>query len=372
MKLRNALLTILISSCTILAYGQKINNGFPVIEANNAKVKYYVNNVENSNWTVTPKIADDSLLIKTYLSEKDKIIFKFKTDIDSIKFEIDNDETKRFYVLLNKELYALTTVIRRKIFIPELSFLTTKSNPTNRILYTNDKEKSYLDSLKLKYPINLKNSKTQIDKVLTILNWTRSQWEHRGDVSPKKNDAISILDEVKEGGRFPCFAYGYVLASQLKVSGFKSRVIYLKTSDIATSMRGGGHVATEVFIDELQKWVFVDAQFNAMPFLNNIPLNAVELQNAIRIDFDKLEFRSLGKIDKMAYINFVQPYLYYFDCSFDQREDVVTERNKVNGKRSLMLVPLGTENPTFMLVWKSKIDYCEYTNSINDFYAKPN
>jgi hypothetical protein len=116
---------------------------------------------------------------------------------------------------------------------------------------------------------------------------------------------------------------------------------------------------------------FVDAQFNAMPFLNNIPLNAVELQNAIRTNFKKLEFRSLDKIDKMNYTNFIQEHLFYFDCYFDQRESVVTERNKVNEKRSLMLVPLGAENPTKMLKWNLKIDYCEYTNSISDFYAKP-
>ena len=61
-----------------------------------------------------------------------------------------------------------------------------------------------------------------------------------------------------------------------------------------------------------------------------------------------------------------------FDCAFDQRESVMNERNKVNGKRNLMLVPLGTENPTSMLKWNAKIDYCEYTNSISDFYAKPN
>jgi hypothetical protein len=371
MKLQHSILTFLTITFSTLAYNQKIYKGFPVIEASNVKAKYYITSIRNGSWNISPKIADDSLVIKTYLSDKDKIAFKFITDIDSIKFDIGNNETKRFYVLLNKESYALTTVIRQKIYIPELSYSKNKSNPNNKILYTNENEKSYLDSLKSKYPINFKNSKTQIDKVLSILNWTRSQWEHRGDVSPKRNDAISILDEVKEGGRFPCFAYGYVLASQLKVSGFKSRVIYLKNKDIATSMQGGGHVATEVFIDDLQKWVFVDAQFNIMPFLNNVPLNAVELQNAIRTDFDKLEFRSLGKIDKMTYINFVQPYLFYFDCSFDQREDVITERNTVNGKRSLMLVPLGAENPTFMLVWNSKIDYCVYTNSISDFYAKP-
>jgi hypothetical protein len=371
MKLKSVIVTALTLSYSILVHGQKTYNGLPVINAANERIKYYVNNVENSNWSVMPKIADDSLLIKTYLSDRDKITFVFKTDIDSIKFEINNNETRRFYVHLNKEAYALTTVIRQKIFIPELRHAATKSNPNNTILYTNDKEKSYLDSLRVKYPIGFKSAKNQLYKVLTILNWTRSQWEHRGDVSPKRNDAISILDEVKAGGRFPCFAYGYVLASQLKVSGFKSRVIYLKTSDIATSMKGGGHVATEVYIDEWEKWVFVDAQFNAMPVLNNVPLNAVELQNAIRTDFDKLEFRSLGTVDKMAYINFVQPYLFYFDCSFDQREDVIATRNTVDGKRSLMLVPLGAENPTSMMVWDAKVDYCVYTNSINDFYAKP-
>jgi hypothetical protein len=371
MKLQYVILTILISLYSIFTYGQKIYNGLPVINANNARIKYYVNNVENSNWTVTPKVADDSLIIKTYLSEEHKIVFRFKTDIDSINFEIKNNESRRFYVLLNKDSYALTTVRRENIVIPVLNYSSNESNPKSKILYTDESEKGYLDSLKLKYPIDHKNSKTQIGKVLTILNWTRSQWEHNGNVSPKKSDAISILDEVKEGGRFPCFAYAYVMASQLKVEGFKSRVIYLKTKDIATSMRGGGHVASEVYIDDLQKWVFVDGQFNAIPFLNNIPLNAVEFQNAIRTNFDNLEFKSLGKVDKMSYISFVQPYLFYFDCSFDQRESVITERNKVNGKRNLMLVPLETENPTFMLVWNSKIDYCAYTNSISDFYAKP-
>jgi hypothetical protein len=371
MKSLNTILTILITLYSILAFGQKTYNGFPVIDANNPRIKYYVNDAENSNWTVMPELADDSLVIKTYLSEKDKIVFKFKTDIDSIKFEINENETKRFYVQLNKGAYALTTVRREKIAIPTLNFASTKRNPDLKILYTNNNEKGYLDSLKRKYPIDFSKAKTQVDKVLTILNWTRNQWEHNGNVSPKNNDAISILDEVKEGGRFPCFAYGYVLASQLKVAGFKSRVIYLKTKNIATSMQGGGHVATEVYIDELQKWVFVDAQFNIMPFLNNVPLNAVELQNAIRTNFAELEFRSLGQVDKMNYIYFVQPYLYFFDCSFDQRESVIKDRNKVNGKRSLMLVPLSSDNPNYMMVWDTKIDYCEYTNSVTDFYAKP-
>ena len=53
-------------------------------------------------------------------------------------------------------------------FLPELTYSATKSNPNNKILYTNESEKSYLDSLKSKYPINIEDSKTQIAKVLGL------------------------------------------------------------------------------------------------------------------------------------------------------------------------------------------------------------
>jgi hypothetical protein len=35
-----------------------------------------------------------------------------------------------------------------------------------------------------------------------------------------------------------------------------------------------------------------------------------------------------------------------------------------------MLVPIGATNPTIFQI-KNKIDYCIYTNSLNDFYESP-
>lgn len=61
-----------------------------------------------------------------------------------------------------------------------------------------------------------------MQRILSILNWTHHQWKHDGNRSPKKNDAISILNEVKEGARFPCFAYAIVLRDQLTAHGFKA------------------------------------------------------------------------------------------------------------------------------------------------------
>ena len=56
--------------------------------------------------------------------------------------------------------------------------------------------------------------------------------------------------------------------------------------------------------------------------------------------------------------------------SFDNREGADIKKNKINGKKSLMLVPIGATNPTIFQI-KNKIDYCIYTNSLNDFYESP-
>ena len=117
---------------------------------------------------------------------------------------------------------------------------------------------------------------------------------------------------MRKGNRFPCFAYATVLAAQLKVAGFRAWVLYFKTKDIETLMSGGGHVIKEVFLHKLQKWVYVDGQFNAMPSLNGIPLNAVEFQTAIKNSFKKLEIKSLEIVNKTGYVNFIYSYLYFF------------------------------------------------------------
>ena len=50
-----------------------------------------------------------------------------------------------------------------------------------------------------------------IKRVLSIMNWTHHQWKNDGAKTPKGSDAISILNEVKDGGPFPCSAYAIVL-----------------------------------------------------------------------------------------------------------------------------------------------------------------
>lgn len=208
-----------------------------------------------------------------------------------------------------------------------------------------------------------------MDKTLKILNWVHNQWQHNGNNEPRKNDAISILEEVKEGKNFRCVEYGIVVAACLNSIGLKARQLNLKTKDVETTKSGAGHVVTEVFLNDLKKWVFIDGQFDAMPVLDGIPLNAVEFQKAIAENFDKLEIKTSSDIQKTYYTNWVYPYLYYFDIFFDNREG--KNKQSIDEKTSLMLVPLGAKCPTVFQI-RFPLDHFKYTYSLEDFYVQPN
>lgn len=276
-----------------------------------------------------------------------------------------------FYVQMNEDTYA-HTIIKGVAFESDQLNFDNSRNAILDIKYQQE-ESAYLNRLKNSYPLDFNNNAlSDTEVVLQVLNWTNSRWEHSGNNSPSKNDAITILNEASEGQQFPCFAYAIVLRDQLNALDFKARTIYLKTKDAANRNGPPGHVATEVYLEDLEKWIFIDGQFNVMPVLNGVPLNAVEFQNSISNDYDKFELKSLSK-EKMAknkYVDFVYDYLYYFDTSMDNRYEK-EESHVIDDKSSIMLVPKGAKNLTHIDFWNMDVDYCVYTNSIQDFYTKP-
>lgn len=254
----------------------------------------------------------------------------------------------------------------------KITFDTIQRNPAIQIQYQTTRS-PYLDSLKKLYPLDdvLTECKSDMERVLQVLNWTHSRWDHVGTNAPRKNDAISILDEAEKGGQFPCFAYAIVLRDQLTALGYQARTIYLKTKNAKNSKYPPGHVATEVYLKDVEKWVFLDGQFNVMPVLDNILLNAVEFQKAITDKAEGLMLLNLKKeLKKEHYFSFIYSYLFYFDTALDNRYD--PENNyTVDGKTAIMLVPHDSKNLTEVKFWNIDVNYCVYTNSVLDFYAKP-
>lgn len=253
---------------------------------------------------------------------------------------------------------------------------TNDIKPNYKFAYSDTTGNEYLRKLQVNYGLDTltQNANNQFGKVLLVLNWTHQQWKHSGSNEPKKSDALSILEEAKAGKNFRCVEYGIVSAAALNSIGLPARVIGLKTRDVEKIKYGAGHVAAEVYIPELKKWVLLDGQFNAIPMLNDVPLNSVELKQAVLANKPELKIVSIKGVandsEKARYLSFVSKYLFYFDVNFDNRIGETDSKLKVNDKTKLMLVPLKAKIPT-VFQRKYPINYCEYTNSITDFYKEP-
>ena len=206
--------------------------------------------------------------------------------------------------------------------------------------------------------------------MLKVLNWAHTRFKHDGNNIPENYDPLYILSKAEEGEKFRCVEYSIIVSAALNSLDMPSRVIGIKTQDVETNKYGAGHVVSEVYLSDIKKWVFMDPQMNYIPFLNNIPLNAVEYRQAISSDKEKIKLRStmgvVTKRRKRKLVNWVSKYLYYFDAPFDASE----KRKKCKGKSRLMLVPLEAKEPQRFQV-NTHLDYLLYTNSIKDFYKKP-
>ena len=257
----------------------------------------------------------------------------------------------------------------------QVSYDTLSSNPEIRFKFPDTTNNLYLRELRSKNGLVqlVAGKQSDSEKILEILNWTHHLWTHNGKNNPTKNDAQSIIDEAKKGKNFRCVEYGIVLSTSLQAINFKARLLGLSTKEVETAKSNAGHVLAEVWIPEFEKWVLLDAQFNVMPILNGIPLNAVEFQQAIaqKKNFKLIDLNGeIGEIKKKIYLSFITDYLYYMNVSFDERDVPFSELLKINQKTNLYLVPLNAKNPT-VFQRKFKINNAFYTYSLNDFYQKP-
>ena len=203
------------------------------------------------------------------------------------------------------------------------------------------------------------------EKLRKIVKWTHDQWEQSGSNRPSRSDPLTILEEASEGERFRCVEYAIVTAASARALGMPSRVLALKRKDVETAQSNAGHVVAEVWLDQFNKWVFVDTQFDAIPEINGVPLNAVEFQDAIARNTPGLVIQSSSSGTHIwYYMKWISPYLYYFDFGIDQRF-FLEESEKKQGR--IMLVPKGAKNPK-VFQRKYPIKNCTYISDPEAFY----
>ena len=203
------------------------------------------------------------------------------------------------------------------------------------------------------------------EKLKKIVKWTHDQWEQSGSNRPSHSDPLTILKEASDGERFRCVEYAIVTAASARTLGIPSRVLALKRKDVETAQSNAGHVVAEVWINELNKWIFVDAQFDAIPEVDGVPLNAIEFQDALARNTKGLVIHSSSSgIHKWYYRKWISPYLYYFDFKIDQRFFI---DNSEKMQAMIMLVPKGAKNPK-VFQRKYPIENCTYISNPEAFY----
>ena len=119
---------------------------------------------------------------------------------------------------------------------------------------------------------------SEFEKFLLLRNWL-AEWQY-GREWPARHpfDALVILERMKKedghtGGS--CGAFGMAFVQCLLSLGFQARLLAIWERTCVS-----GHIVTEVWSNEYQKWVLMDPDYNMHYEKDGIPLSALELHNA--------------------------------------------------------------------------------------------
>jgi hypothetical protein len=191
-----------------------------------------------------------------------------------------------------------------------------------------------------------------IDRVRRMCHWVHERTSHQGWNGELPSDALGLLRLAEKGGQWRCVEFGIVMAECLNAVGIPARTVGAKVRNVETELFGAGHVFAEAWLDDRQRWVFVDAQMDIVGVgSDGTPMNSVEFRDSLS-----------QPNPPIAYHPALALCLYYFDSNFDA----------ANGKRtSIVLGPVGSKVPTkFQRVHPSPAPD-RFTHRLADFYAPP-
>lgn len=204
------------------------------------------------------------------------------------------------------------------------------------------------------------------------MDWVASQWKHDGfNAAPDSMSSLEILKKVhNDGQRYRCVEYGRVLADFLAAMGHESRAIGMMSVDVAYGGWGRGHVATEVWSNELGKWIFLDPQFSiyathAGELLNFYDMSLLKRQGK----FEEIQFHvtpryaAAGGLDakaRLEYASFLKNYFGYLSVPAP-----------IGGKRENIVLPLEGEQPALTFQGTPRGDFL-YTLDVGLAYPRLN
>ena len=220
---------------------------------------------------------------------------------------------------------------------------------------------------------------SQTDKAIRLLNWFHNQVPHQDTLNIDSLNAMNVISfyrthKVGQG----CYVLSIGMNDVFLSMGFKSRSVICFSGTYPVAH--GGHVMNALYIDSLNKWIYMDPQENAyMKDEKGVFLSIAEVRQRI-IDGRPIILNSTANYHniptkKEEYVyTFLAEHLYRMICP------VVSEYNSqtiTKGKvfTYVELLPEGSKDPKpdrFETSTGSRYQVITYhTNNSNLFWQKP-
>ncbi|MBS1561481.1 MAG: hypothetical protein JSS89_07735 [Bacteroidetes bacterium] len=193
-------------------------------------------------------------------------------------------------------------------------------------------------------------TKDELAVIRALRHWTSMQWEHDGRFAPSLGiSSLQILEQCAQGARFNCEGYARVLLDMLLAHGIVARVVYLKTKEAPYAAPGQGHVAVCAWSDQMQRWVFLDPQFDGEVSKNGALLSWIDVADVVRSgDTAGVEFRST-KATTDVYRSFLSAYTGYVSSLMlvEGNTELVTYRLDTTAKQYFTFQGLPADGTMF-------------------------
>lgn len=116
-------------------------------------------------------------------------------------------------------------------------------------------------------------------RILLLRHWIKSHIEINDDnPTETRGDAFGILDAALKGGGFHCAHFSIVQHAVLNSFGYVARRLGCGPG---LPEKGGHHGINEVWVNELGKWVLVDAKYDLHFEKDGLPLSVLEIRDEV-------------------------------------------------------------------------------------------
>ncbi|HYW32277.1 MAG TPA: transglutaminase-like domain-containing protein, partial [Gemmatimonas sp.] len=223
--------------------------------------------------------------------------------------------------------------------VPDLLYDTSTEAATPTYLWSNTSD-AYLMQMRSRHGLaEIAGGNTTLAKIVAVTRWTHGRFKHDGSNASRFADPMGILDEAAQGKRMRCVEYAAVVSGALTSVGIPARSVWLLLADEATRGDAVAHVVAEAWVAELGRWVMVDAQWDAIPTVDGIPVSVLELQRALARRDPRAQVLTSSGTSSTSYLAWVAPYLHYLLSPVDARVGVTRAPGYVilapSGDRSL-------------------------------------